>query len=114
MWSLWSLFRSRRSADAVVFPSAGRGGGGKEGDGTTDFLVRVVCVLLVVCGCRILQFLLAGLGGEGRRRLDASTPKPARWWCVLLVVWVYYSGIFMDMFCSSSYPVHSTRYKFLV
>jgi hypothetical protein len=74
---LWSLFRSQRSVDVVVFPSAGRRGEGEEGDGTTVFLVRVVCVLLVVCGCRVLQFLPAGLGGKGRRRLDTSTPKPA-------------------------------------
>jgi hypothetical protein len=47
-WSLWSLFRSQRSADAIVFPSAGRGGKREEGDGTTIFLFRVVCVLLVV------------------------------------------------------------------
>jgi hypothetical protein len=76
-WSLWSLFRSRRSADVVVFPSAGRGGEGEEGDGTIVFLFRVVCVLLVVCGYHVLQFLPTGLGGEGRRRLDASTPKPS-------------------------------------
>jgi hypothetical protein len=34
-----------------------------------------------VCGCRVLQFLSAGLGGEGRRRLNASMPKPVIWWC---------------------------------
>jgi hypothetical protein len=104
-WSLWSLFRSQRSADAIVFPSAGRGGEGAKGDDTTIFLVRVVCVLLVVCGCRVLQFLPASLGGEGRRWLAASMPKPARWWCVLLVVWVYCSGIsFGGTACSSPSP----------
>jgi hypothetical protein len=40
-WSFGSLFRSRRAADAIVFPSAGRGGEGVEEDGATVFLVRV-------------------------------------------------------------------------
>jgi hypothetical protein len=84
-WSLWSLFRSRRSADAVVFPSAGRGGEGEEGDGTTVFFVRVVCVLMVVCSCRVLQFLPAGLGGEGGggltcRRLNLPDGGAFCWW----------------------------------
>jgi hypothetical protein len=85
---------SRRSADNVVFPLAGRDGEGEEGDGTTVLLFRVVCALLVVCGCSVLQLPPAGIGGEGRR-LDASTPKPAKWWSVLLVAWVYCSGIFV-------------------
>jgi hypothetical protein len=72
-WSLCSLSRSRRNADDVVFPLADHGGEGEEGDGTTVFLFRVVCVLLVVYGCRVLQLLLASLGGEGRRWLDVST-----------------------------------------
>jgi hypothetical protein len=53
----------------------------------------------VVFGCRVLHFPPAGLGGERRRRLDASMPKPARWWCVLLVVWIYCSGIFVWRYC---------------
>jgi hypothetical protein len=41
-WSFGSLFGSRRAADAIVFPPAGRGGEGVEEDGTTVFLVRVI------------------------------------------------------------------------
>jgi hypothetical protein len=73
----------------------GRGGEGEEGDGTTVLLFRVVCALLVVCGCNVLQLPPVGLGDMGRRRLDVSMPEPARWWSVLLVVWVYCSGIFI-------------------
>jgi hypothetical protein len=40
-WSFGSLFGSRRAADAIVFPSAGRGGEGVEENGTTVFLIRV-------------------------------------------------------------------------
>jgi hypothetical protein len=97
-WSLRSLFWSRRSADAVAFSSAGRGGEGEEGDGTTVFLFRV-CVLLVVCGCHVLQFLPAGLGGEGSRRFDVSTLKSGRWWSILPVAWIYCSGIFVWRYC---------------
>jgi hypothetical protein len=42
-----------------------------------------------------LQLLPTGLGGKGRRCLDVFMPKPARWWRVMLVVWVYYSGMFV-------------------
>jgi hypothetical protein len=83
-WGLWSLCWSRRSADDVVFPLAGRGGEGEKGDGTTALLFRVMCALLVVCGCSVLQLPPTGLGDEERRRLDVSTSKPARWWSVLL------------------------------
>jgi hypothetical protein len=41
-WSFESLFGIRRAANAIVFPSAGRGGEGVEEDGTTVFLVRVI------------------------------------------------------------------------
>jgi hypothetical protein len=63
---------------------AGRGGEGEKGDGTTALLFRVMCALLVVCGCSVLQLPPTGLGDEERRRLDVSTSKPARWWSVLL------------------------------
>jgi hypothetical protein len=77
-----SVLESEESADDVVFPLAGRGGEGEKGDGTTALLFRVMCALLVVCGCSILQLPPTGLGGG--RRLDVSTSKPARWWSVLL------------------------------
>jgi hypothetical protein len=44
-WSSGSLFGCRRTADAVVFPSVGRGGEGVEEDGATVFLVRPCLVL---------------------------------------------------------------------
>jgi hypothetical protein len=79
LWSLWSPFGCRRAADAVAFPSADRGGEGVEGDGTTVFLVRVVCCLFLRCDCRGVKLLLAGHGGEGRMRLDVASVVRTYW-----------------------------------
>ena len=87
-WSLGSLFGSRRAADAIVFPSAGRGGEGVEGDGTTAFLVRVVYGLFLRCDCLVLKLLPSGHGGEGRRRLDVAS-----------MVGTYCSGILDWRYC---------------
>jgi hypothetical protein len=72
-WSFGSLFGSQRAADAIVFPSADRGGEGVEGDGTTAFLVRVVYGLFLRCDCLVLKLLPAGHGGEERRRLNVAS-----------------------------------------
>lgn len=85
--SFWSLFRSRRAADAIVFPSAGRGGEGVEGDGTTAFHFRVVCGLFLKCDCRVLKLLPAGHGGEGRRRLDVASVVGT--YCPRILDWRY-------------------------
>jgi hypothetical protein len=82
------MFRCRRVADVVVFPSAGHGGEGVEGDGTTIFLVRVVCGLFFRCDCRSVKLLLAGHGGSGRMRLDVTS-----------VVETYCSGILDWRYC---------------
>ena len=83
------LFRSsRRAAVAIVFPSAGRGGEGVEGDGTTAFLVRVGYGLFLSCDCRVLNLLPAGHGGEGRRWLDVAS-----------MVGTYCSGILDWRYC---------------
>jgi hypothetical protein len=66
-WSFGSLFGSRRAADAIVFPLAGHGGEGVEGDATTAFLFRVAYCLFLRCDCLVLKLLPTGHGGEGRR-----------------------------------------------
>jgi hypothetical protein len=71
-------FGARTSSEAQCTPLfllVGRGGEGKEWDGTTVFVFRVVCVLLVVCGCHVLPLLPSGLGGEKRRRLYRLRPQ---------------------------------------
>jgi hypothetical protein len=68
----WS-FGSRRALAAVVFPSAGRGGEGVEGDGTIAFLVRVFRVFFLRCDCRVVKLPPAGHGGEGRRWLGVAS-----------------------------------------
>jgi hypothetical protein len=88
LWSFGSLFGSRRAADAIVFPSAGRGGEGVEEDGSTVFLVKVIYSLFLRCDCHGVKLLLAGHGGEWRMRLDVTS-----------VVGTYYSGIWDWRYC---------------
>jgi hypothetical protein len=57
----------------AVFPLAGRGGEGVEGDGTIAFLVRVFRVFFLRCDCRVVKLSPAGHGGEGRRWLDVAS-----------------------------------------